>query len=43
MAIAGALVEACRVLLLDELTTFLDEYDQVVSLDHVFESCVIKF
>lgn len=30
VAIAGALAEACKVLLLDELTTFLDEYDQVV-------------
>ena len=29
MAIAGALAEACKVLLLDELTTFLDENDQV--------------
>eukprot|EP00268_Persea_americana_P063908 TRINITY_DN8348_c0_g1_i1.p1 TRINITY_DN8348_c0_g1~~TRINITY_DN8348_c0_g1_i1.p1 ORF type:complete len:255 (+),score=47.03 TRINITY_DN8348_c0_g1_i1:440-1204(+) len=28
VAIAGALAEACRVLLLDELTTFLDENDQ---------------
>lgn len=29
MAIAGALAESSRVLLLDELTTFLDEADQV--------------
>ncbi|XP_054807301.1 ABC transporter I family member 10 [Prosopis cineraria] len=29
VAIAGALAEACKVLLLDELTTFLDENDQV--------------
>ncbi|XP_020091543.1 ABC transporter I family member 10, chloroplastic isoform X3 [Ananas comosus] len=29
VAIAGALAEACKVLLLDELTTFLDEYDQI--------------
>ncbi|XP_077243726.1 ABC transporter I family member 10-like [Tasmannia lanceolata] len=29
VAIAGALAEACRVLLLDELTTFLDENDQI--------------
>lgn len=29
VAIAGALVEECKVLLLDELTTFLDESDQV--------------
>lgn len=29
VAIAGALAESCRVLLLDELTTFLDEGDQV--------------
>ncbi|RRT66690.1 hypothetical protein B296_00017997 [Ensete ventricosum] len=28
VAIAGALAEACKVLLLDELTTFLDEHDQ---------------
>ncbi|KAK9037620.1 hypothetical protein V6N11_022524 [Hibiscus sabdariffa] len=28
VAIAGALAEACKVLLLDELTTFLDESDQ---------------
>ncbi|WVZ20374.1 hypothetical protein V8G54_007696 [Vigna mungo] len=28
VAIAGALAEACKVLLLDELTTFLDETDQ---------------
>lgn len=30
VAIAGALAEACKVLLLDELTTFLDEADQVI-------------
>ncbi|CAA6672641.1 unnamed protein product [Spirodela intermedia] len=29
VAIAGALAESCKVLLLDELTTFLDEKDQV--------------
>ncbi|THU60428.1 hypothetical protein C4D60_Mb07t12600 [Musa balbisiana] len=29
VAIAGALAEACKVLLLDELTTFLDEHDQI--------------
>ncbi|XP_051135004.1 ABC transporter I family member 10 [Andrographis paniculata] len=29
VAIAGALAEACKVLLLDELTSFLDEGDQV--------------
>ncbi|CAI0555317.1 unnamed protein product [Linum tenue] len=29
VAIAGALAEACKVLLLDELTTFLDEKDQI--------------
>ncbi|KAG8368261.1 hypothetical protein BUALT_Bualt15G0026900 [Buddleja alternifolia] len=29
VAIAGALAEACKVLLLDELTSFLDEKDQV--------------
>lgn len=33
VAIAGALAEACKVLLLDELTTFLDENDQVCFLD----------
>lgn len=32
VAIAGALAEACKVLLLDELTTFLDENDQVIYL-----------
>lgn len=32
VAIAGALAESCKVLLLDELTTFLDEYDQVCEL-----------
>ncbi|KAL0384113.1 UNVERIFIED_CONTAM: ABC transporter I family member 10 [Sesamum radiatum] len=29
VAIAGALAEACKVLLLDELTSFLDENDQL--------------
>ncbi|XP_065852107.1 ABC transporter I family member 10 isoform X2 [Euphorbia lathyris] len=29
VAIAGALAEACKVLLLDELTTFLDQNDQI--------------
>ncbi|GAB2260252.1 hypothetical protein Droror1_Dr00011107 [Drosera rotundifolia] len=29
VAIAGALAESCKVLLLDELTTFLDETDQI--------------
>lgn len=29
VAIAGALAEACKVLLLDELTTYLDENDQI--------------
>ncbi|KAF6170508.1 hypothetical protein GIB67_031916 [Kingdonia uniflora] len=29
VAIAGALAETCKVLLLDELTTFLDEQDQI--------------
>lgn len=32
VAIAGALAEACKVMLLDELTTFLDETDQVLFL-----------
>lgn len=34
VAIAGALAEACKVLLLDELTTFLDESDQVYNSIH---------
>jgi ABC-type cobalamin/Fe3+-siderophores transport system ATPase subunit len=34
VAIAGALAEASRVLLLDELTTFLDETDQVKLIPH---------
>ncbi|XP_057976756.1 ABC transporter I family member 10 isoform X2 [Malania oleifera] len=38
IAIAGALAEACRVLLLDELTTFLDENDQVGVLKAVRKS-----
>ncbi|KAL9174020.1 hypothetical protein ABFS82_02G025400 [Erythranthe guttata] len=29
VAIAGALAEACKVLLLDELTSFLDDNDQI--------------
>ncbi|XP_057832072.2 ABC transporter I family member 10 isoform X4 [Cryptomeria japonica] len=37
VAIAGALVEASRVLLLDELTTFLDETDQCCMLIWVRE------
>ncbi|ONK67296.1 uncharacterized protein A4U43_C06F18680 [Asparagus officinalis] len=43
VAIAGALAEACKVLLLDELTTFLDEYDQVETIDwsnHAVKSSV---
>ncbi|XP_057832070.2 ABC transporter I family member 10 isoform X2 [Cryptomeria japonica] len=35
VAIAGALVEASRVLLLDELTTFLDETDQIGVIEAV--------
>ncbi|KAI5676846.1 hypothetical protein M9H77_07796 [Catharanthus roseus] len=35
VAIAGALAEACKVLLLDELTTFLDENDQVGVIEAV--------
>jgi ABC-type cobalamin/Fe3+-siderophores transport system ATPase subunit len=31
VAIAGTLAEASKVLLLDELTTFLDEHDQVLT------------
>ncbi|OIV98086.1 hypothetical protein TanjilG_25951 [Lupinus angustifolius] len=38
VAIAGALAEACKVLLLDELTTFLDETDQVAVLKAVRNS-----
>lgn len=37
VAIAGALAEACKVLLLDELTTFLDENDQVVSFSFTID------
>lgn len=36
VAIAGALAEACKVLLLDELTTFLDETDQVLAQNCIF-------
>ncbi|XP_078176465.1 ABC transporter family protein isoform X2 [Carex rostrata] len=39
VAIAGALAEACKVLLLDELTTFLDEYDQMGVVNAV-KNCV---
>ncbi|KAI0497554.1 hypothetical protein KFK09_020785 [Dendrobium nobile] len=39
VAIAGALAEACKVLLLDELTTFLDEYDQLGVIKAV-KNCV---
>ncbi|XP_047180936.1 ABC transporter I family member 10 isoform X2 [Vigna umbellata] len=35
VAIAGALAEACKVLLLDELTTFLDETDQMACTFHL--------
>lgn len=38
VAIAGALAESCKVLLLDELTTFLDENDQVCFLDSLTSS-----
>ncbi|KAL6494833.1 hypothetical protein OROGR_031633 [Orobanche gracilis] len=38
VAIAGALAEACKVLLLDELTSFLDETDQVEVLRAVKSS-----
>lgn len=38
VAIAGALAEACKVLLLDELTTFLDESDQIGVLKAVKNS-----
>ncbi|PKA45783.1 ABC transporter I family member 10, chloroplastic [Apostasia shenzhenica] len=39
VAIAGALAEASKVLLLDELTTFLDEYDQLGVINAV-KKCV---
>ncbi|KAK1298091.1 hypothetical protein QJS10_CPB14g00905 [Acorus calamus] len=39
VAIAGALAEACKVLLLDELTTFLDENDQMGVINAV-KKCV---
>ncbi|KAF3327540.1 ABC transporter I family member 10 [Carex littledalei] len=39
VAIAGALAESCKVLLLDELTTFLDEYDQMGVVNAV-KNCV---
>ncbi|KAL6971866.1 ABC transporter I member 10 [Sarracenia purpurea var. burkii] len=38
VAIAGALAEACKVLLLDELTTFLDENDQIGVINAVKNS-----
>lgn len=38
VAIAGALAEASKVLLLDELTTFLDEYDQMGVIEAVKNS-----
>lgn len=38
VAIAGALAEACKVLLLDELTTFLDESDQIGVINAVKNS-----
>ncbi|XP_052196990.1 ABC transporter I family member 10 isoform X3 [Diospyros lotus] len=38
VAIAGALSEACKVLLLDELTTFLDESDQIGVINAVKKS-----
>ncbi|KAJ3696141.1 hypothetical protein LUZ60_001518 [Juncus effusus] len=39
VAIAGALAEKCKVLLLDELTTFLDEFDQIGVINAV-KNCV---
>ncbi|EPS59509.1 hypothetical protein M569_15295, partial [Genlisea aurea] len=39
VAIAGALAEACQVLLLDELTSFLDETDQFGVLRAVKSLC----
>ncbi|KAL2532630.1 ABC transporter I family member 10 [Abeliophyllum distichum] len=38
VAVAGALAEACKVLLLDELTTFLDENDQLGVIEAVKSS-----
>uniref|UniRef100_A0A2N9FV62 ABC transporter domain-containing protein n=1 Tax=Fagus sylvatica TaxID=28930 RepID=A0A2N9FV62_FAGSY len=38
VAIAGALADACKVLLLDELTTFLDESDQIGVINAVRNS-----
>nr|ACG46054.1 cobalt import ATP-binding protein cbiO 2 [Zea mays] len=38
VAIAGALAEASKVLLLDELTTFLDEHDQIGVINAVRDS-----
>ncbi|KAF8018961.1 hypothetical protein BT93_H3757 [Corymbia citriodora subsp. variegata] len=38
VAIAGALAEVCKVLLLDELTTFLDETDQIGVIKAVKDS-----
>lgn len=38
VAIAGALVEECKVLLLDELTTFLDQTDQIGVIKAVKET-----
>jgi ABC-type cobalamin/Fe3+-siderophores transport system ATPase subunit len=45
VAIAGALAEASRVLLLDELTTFLDETDQVKLVPHDvgFTATIIRY
>nr|AIU41659.1 ABC transporter family protein [Hevea brasiliensis] len=40
VAIAGALAEACKVLLLDELTTFLDQNDQIGVIKAVKNSLV---
>ncbi|KZV22790.1 ABC transporter I family member 10, chloroplastic [Dorcoceras hygrometricum] len=40
VAIAGALAEACKVLLLDELTSFLDETDQIGVIRAVKSSLV---
>lgn len=41
VAIAGALAEACKVLLLDELTTFLDENDQVYFPTNMIDMYVV--
>ncbi|XP_042398613.1 ABC transporter I family member 10 isoform X2 [Zingiber officinale] len=43
VAIAGALAEASKVLLLDELTTFLDEHDQMFTRQELWRQSRIPF